>query len=437
MTIEKLSDEAILNIFRYYLDASPRFWPRLVHICRRWRRIVFASQRALHLRLFCTHGTPISKTLDCWPSLPIVVKYGGSPALDSPAPEDEDKILATLKRSDRVSSIHLTVTKSLLAKLSSIEGPFSELEELVLLSQGPRRLTLPSTFRWGPRLRRFHSTGFTVPLRRLYSSRDLVDIRLHGIFNTRYMSPKALTNTLSRMAQLQSLSLHFLPTVHHITTTRRSGKRVVLPALTRLNFRGITKYLGDLLARIDAPRLGDIEITCLDEPIFGVLDLHEFRMEVQKSHRRADILSSSQQLFSITEICSHFSALLLSVEDLRISATRPSSGQDNSDHEQWLRLIHRFKCAKWLYVAGDPSTNSVFSLPLSDTGRATLLPALNRLCITEPALHNAPSPNAVASVPDSRRLSGRLKGVEYERISINGTGITHVQCQHNELTCLE
>ncbi|KAH9009191.1 hypothetical protein EDB84DRAFT_1406943, partial [Lactarius hengduanensis] len=63
VTIEKLSDEVLLNIFRHYLGASPRFWPSLVHICRKWRRIVFASQRALHLWLFSTYGTPVLKTL--------------------------------------------------------------------------------------------------------------------------------------------------------------------------------------------------------------------------------------------------------------------------------------------------------------------------------------------------------------------------------------
>ncbi|KAH9010358.1 hypothetical protein EDB83DRAFT_2557225 [Lactarius deliciosus] len=137
VTIGELSDNVLLNIFRYYLDAFPQHWPRLVHICRRWRRIVFASQQALHLRIFCTHGTPVLK---------IVVKYGGSVDLDPPAPEDEDNILAALKQSDRVSSISLTITKSLLEKLSAIERTFSELEDLVLLSQDGVQLTLPSAF---------------------------------------------------------------------------------------------------------------------------------------------------------------------------------------------------------------------------------------------------------------------------------------------------
>ncbi|KAH9011641.1 hypothetical protein EDB84DRAFT_1583293, partial [Lactarius hengduanensis] len=52
VTIGELSDDCLLNIFRYYLDVSPRRWPRLVHICRRWRRIVLTYQRALHLQMF-------------------------------------------------------------------------------------------------------------------------------------------------------------------------------------------------------------------------------------------------------------------------------------------------------------------------------------------------------------------------------------------------
>ena len=135
----------------------------------------------------------------------------GISALDPPAPEDEDNIMAALKQSDRVSSISLTVTTSLLDKLYAIERPFSELEDLVLLSRDSVQLTLPSTFRWGPRLRRLHLTRIAFPalLQLLHSSRNLVDLQLHEVLNPWYFSPEALTNALSGMAQLQSLSLHF------------------------------------------------------------------------------------------------------------------------------------------------------------------------------------------------------------------------------------
>ncbi|KAH9018095.1 hypothetical protein EDB84DRAFT_1566580 [Lactarius hengduanensis] len=189
--------------------------------------------------MFCTHGTPLPKTLRCWPAFPIVVQYRGPLELDSPAPtKDEDNIMAALKQSNRVISLNLSTTSSLLEKLSSIKRPFSELEDLVLLSRVGVPLTLPSNFRWGPRLRRLHSTRVAVPtlLQLLYSSTNLVDLQLHEVFDSWQLPPEALTNALSRMTQLQSLSLHFLSTTTNYPTLlpRSWGRRAVLPVLTHL-----------------------------------------------------------------------------------------------------------------------------------------------------------------------------------------------------------
>ncbi|KAH9074807.1 hypothetical protein EDB83DRAFT_1872334 [Lactarius deliciosus] len=209
VTIEILSKDSLLKIFRYCLDTTPRYWPTLASVCRKWRQIVLGLPLGPNHRLHCTHGTPVLKTLDFLPALPIVVQYGGSPTLDPPAPEDEDNIIAALKQSDRASTIGLTITTSLMGKLSAIEEPFLRLEELVLRSPDNTQLTLPSTFRWGTRLRRLHSTRISLPAlpQLLSSSENLVDLKLHEIG---YFSPEALADGLSRMTQLQSLSLHFL-----------------------------------------------------------------------------------------------------------------------------------------------------------------------------------------------------------------------------------
>ncbi|KAI9455576.1 hypothetical protein BJY52DRAFT_1417429 [Lactarius psammicola] len=407
VTIGELSNEVLLNIFRYYLDASPRFWPGLVHVCRKWRQIVFASQRALHLRLFCTHGTPVLKTVDCWPALPIVVQYGGSLALDPS--KDKDDIMAALKQSDHVNSISLTVTISLLEKLSAIKRPFSELEDLVLLSRDGVQLTLPGTFRWGPRLRSLHLTRITFPAlpQLLYSSRKLVDLQLHEVLNPWRLPPEALTNALSGMAQLQSLSLHFLSTADYFGAAPPSGKRVVLPALTRLDFRGVTEYLDDLVARIDAPRLGDIEVTFFNKSILDLSKLSEFidRIEMHKSDCRTHILSferaisislvqpgapacpklqllcepPSGQLFSIARICIHFSAFLPSTEDLRISAVRPSKRKDSfysgrlPGSVDSSTGVEPFR-VKQFRVFQNLSTNIVYALQLLDRRGETVLP---------------------------------------------------------------
>ncbi|KAI9444509.1 hypothetical protein H4582DRAFT_822012 [Lactarius indigo] len=454
VTIGKLSDKVLLKIFRYYLDASPGLWPRLVQTCRKWRHIVFASQRALNLRLFCTHGTPVSKILEYWPTLPIVVNFGGSPALDPPGPEDEDNIKAALKQSGRITSINLTVTSSLLDNLSAIGGPFSRLEDLVLLSRGDVQLTLPSSFRWGPRLRSLHLTRITLPTltRLLYSSRNLIDIQLQEVINT---SPATLVDALSRMTQLQFLSLHFASAINHVGFPSPSGGRFILPALIRLNLRGIGAYSEGFVARIDAPRLRDIEITFFNERIrlIGVPELRDFidRIELQKVHRRADILSSERaisisltrpeaptclrlqvlcetlrsQPFCIAQICSLFSSFLLRVNDLRISTTRPPSGQDGSSRGQWLGLIRRFTGAKWLHVAGDYSTDVARALQLSTEQRGNVLPSLHKLCIREPEPLYAPLREAVVSFMHSCSLFGRFIVVEYEKLWVNelsGTG---------------
>jgi hypothetical protein len=454
----------LLNIFRYYLDASPRLWPRLTHICPKWRHIVFSSQRALNLRLFCTHGTPVLKTLDCWPTLPIVVQYGGLRAPCPPATEDEDNIVAALMQSDRVSSIRLTVASSLLEKLSAIERPFSELEELVLLSRDSVPLTLPSAFRWGLRLRTLHLTRAAIPtLPDLLSPcAGLVDLQLHKIPKLGYFSPHAFANALSRMTYLQSLSLHFLSSTlsrNYRGLPPHSDELVVLPTLTCFKYRGTGKYLDSFVARIDAPHLGDIDIKFFSEPRMVALQLARFinRIETRKSHRRADILSSqhaisisfiqpeaplrlelqisckvlSRQLSYMAQICIGLSSFLLGVEHLCISVKRTKSGQDDSDREEWLKLTRPFIGTKWVHVAGEHSTNLVLALQHSQIRRETVLPALCKLCIREPERPYKPLRDAVVSFTHSRRLSGHIIVVEYERLWINesrGTGTAFFQC---------
>ena len=212
-----LSDDILLNIFRHYLDAPPQIlrhqiWPTLVWVCQRWRQIVFRSPLGLKLRLYCTYGTPVLKTLDFWPALPIIVQYGGFPNLYPPALEDDENIIAALKQYGRVSSISLTITSSLLERLPAISEPLLELEELTLLSQDRMQQVLPSTFRWGPLLRTLHSTRIAFPLlpQLLVPSQNLVDLQLHEIPISGYFSPDALANALSEMTQLEALSLHFL-----------------------------------------------------------------------------------------------------------------------------------------------------------------------------------------------------------------------------------
>jgi hypothetical protein len=81
-TANKLTDDALLGIFDSYLSdnsVSDRLqnvnkWHTLVHVCRRWRDLVFVSPRRLNLRLLCRKARPVREMLDIWPALPIEIE---------------------------------------------------------------------------------------------------------------------------------------------------------------------------------------------------------------------------------------------------------------------------------------------------------------------------------------------------------------------------
>ena len=79
MSVDTLPDDVLLA---HYVDddaqleeESERAWQSLVHVCRRWRRIIFASPRHLKLQLHCTERTTARSTLDIWPALPLIISW--------------------------------------------------------------------------------------------------------------------------------------------------------------------------------------------------------------------------------------------------------------------------------------------------------------------------------------------------------------------------
>ena len=281
--------------------------------------------------------------------------------------------MCALKQSDRVISISLTVTTSLLEKLSMIEGPYSELQDLVLLSSRDGvLLTMPNAFRWGQCLRRLHLTGVAFPalLQLLSSSPNLIDLQLHEIFFPWQFSPNMLTKTLSKLGQLQSLSLRFRSITFHNSSLPRylpqCLERIFLPALTRLQYQGSMEYLEDTVTRINAPFLKDIEITFFDYLIVAHSRLREFFdwIESHRSHFGAHILSSQPTIsISITQpgaltclklqvLCkpSHLQTssmaqicLFNDKGDLRFTMTRPSERMNKSYSRELLEFLCKFK----------------------------------------------------------------------------------------------
>ena len=394
----------------------------------------------------------MKNSLERWPTLPIVVRYGGSLEPDPPTSEDEDDIVAALKQSDRVISVSITITSSLLEKLSAIERPLSELQELDLLSPVTPWPTLPNTFQWGPHLRGLYSTEIAFPplLQLIYSSINLVDLRLHEVLDPLHFSPEALTNALSGMAQLRFLSLHFglLSTTYCPPSLPLSEERVVLPALTCFEFRGHTQYLESLVSRVDAPCLEDIAITFFDHPILSVSMLNKFinRIEMHRLHRQAHIILLEhsisisllqpgvptrrltlrlicqpiyKQISLMTEFCLSFSSVLINVGELYINPLRNLKRRDRFYSQQLMELLSSFTGVKGFHDinaddSNSDSTNVVHALQLPERQRESVLPALSKLFIQQPGPRHAPLREAVVKFMVSYRLRGHCIQVEYE-----------------------
>ncbi len=184
-------------------------WQSLVHVCRRWRSIVFGSPRRLNLRLVCTLKRPARDTLDVWPALPLLIR--GIITLSSGA----DNIVVALGQSNRVCQVILWdhADRELEKVLAAMQVPFPELTYLELISDGETPPVVPDSFLGGsaPRLQFFQLSGIPFPVlpKLLLSATHLHHLVLYNIPHSGHISPEAMATLLSVLSSLESLHLEF------------------------------------------------------------------------------------------------------------------------------------------------------------------------------------------------------------------------------------
>jgi hypothetical protein len=272
VTIDTLPDDILLEIFdsylalrksegyrfRYHWD-SENAWQTLVHVCKRWRCIVFASPCRLQLLLVCTNERPVQKMLDIWPSLPILVR-GRRPMS---TPQDANNLITALEQPNRVRKINIVDIPNLFwKKLRAMKmgDPYPALTYLQLYTKHKDAPVLPDSFLGGfaPQLQTISLTGVPFPAlpKLLLSTRDLVELDLWDIPYLGYMSPEVMVTGLSALTKLQTFRLEFqLPQPRAGKANRAVPRqtRVLLPALTSLWYRGNRAYWEDIIAQIDIP----------------------------------------------------------------------------------------------------------------------------------------------------------------------------------------
>ena len=262
---DALPDEVLLHTFYFYVNQDPDgdAWHTLVHVCQRWRCIVFASPKRLNLRLLCNENRLSKDMLDVWPSsLPIVISDSALRATRL-GPEGAKIILAALKHHERISAINLKDVLGLpWNPFLEVTQPFPVLTSLTLHSYSWDEdiQVLPDSFLGGscPRLQELRLNGIPFPRvwNLLLSNSHLIDLRLEEIPYSGYIAPEAMVNSLSALTKLESFKLGFRSLRPQ---AKREGRRlltvtrVVLASLTGFQFRGDSMYLEEIVSLIDTP----------------------------------------------------------------------------------------------------------------------------------------------------------------------------------------
>ncbi|KAN0114318.1 hypothetical protein V8E52_006814 [Russula decolorans] len=404
--IDVVPDDVLLEIFGFYVDPSSwnkgktgiEAWQSLVHVCRRWRSLVFQYPRRLNLQLYCTPETPARDTLDIWPALPLIVS-GSMHSLGT------DNIIAALGQSNRVSQVFLFLAGWQLEEvLAPIQMPFPELTLIRLSSVDGTPSVIPDSFLGGsaPRLRIFASNSIPFPglSKLLLSATHLVDLKLSDIPHSGYISPEAMVALLCALSSLETLSLHFRSPQSCPDSESRSlppPKRSILPALHDFRFKGITEYLEELVTRIDTPQLDQMLITFFNQIDFDTPLLAKFinctptLMACDEAHVQFDdstasvslrYRTSSHLLISIS--CREPDWQLSSIEqprDLRYYSD-PGWKYDTIPNTLWLQLLLPFTAVKNLYLSREFALDIAAALQELVGGRITeVLPSLQTIFV--------------------------------------------------------
>jgi hypothetical protein len=444
MTIDMLPDIALLEIFDFYLVESwdkpwITAWHTLVHVCQKWRTVVFVSPRRLNLRLYCTAKTPVREVLDIWPPLPISLSVFNGDIWGM------DNVFAALEHNDRICDLafYAIPRSKIETVLAAMQHPFPELEILHLQAGFNTMPVVPASFLGGsaPRLQRLFLDSIPFPglPNLLLSAVHLVELDLIEIPDSGYISPEAMFTCLSVLTRLERLVIEFDSRFFPDRESRRPlpQTRTLLPVFTRLQFKGVDEYLEYLVAGIDAPLLNNLEITFFHQDIFHTAQLTLFisRTPNFKARGEAHVYFSVidvsvtlkkqtfdgelklgvlcgipyQQFSSVAQVCNSFfpQALIPAVEHLYIGWEGHSNWQAEgySENNRWLEVLQPFTAVKDLYISMAFTLHIAPALQGLEGERVTdVLPSLQTLFLE--LLLSGHAQEAIGQFVASRQLSG-------------------------------
>ena len=449
VTIDILPDNVFVDIFDFCLfqskwDPSQRTkqWQILVHICQRWRSIIFASARRLDLYLTCSYRTRLEKNLAYWPvTFPLAIHY----TRRHRTPED-DGALAVLEHSDRIHHIKVRGTDSLLAKV--MQKPFPTLLHVDIewdcngkavppLESIP---VIPWTFlgQSASRLQYLCLSNLSFPHlpALLLSARNLVTLKLENIFQGgyAYLSPKAMAGGLAMLPSLTTLSIE----LHYDTPPANQGSsrqdppiRAILPSLTVFYYMGFSEYLEEFLSQIDTPRVDHVEIEYYAQEL-RALQLSRFidrteNLKFDQCRRTKAVFlpESFSVVFDFSQGGAHRVQLSLTMHQAwralflgqltatfsnvdHLSVHGDQFGLDEMDSTEWLPFLRQFPAVKALRLSGGVAAYITSALEHTADSVTDLLPALYLIWLDDEENGDDEVPvGSMETFLSVRQLSGR------------------------------
>jgi hypothetical protein len=459
-----LPDDVLLEIFDFYLDENKRYyekreeWIALAHVCRRWRSLVFQSPHRLNLQLVCTPYTRTRDTLAAWPPVPLIISDDYRECYDY---DELDNIFAALEHNDRVCQIDLSLPGSEFepfTNLAAMQKPFPELTEL-RLSCCTTESELPDLFLGGtaPSLRSLYLRYVPFPglPKLLLSAAHLVKLELYLPYLTSsgYIPLEAMATSLSSLTSLEFLRLHYQspvspphpsrPALENRRQTPPPLTRSVLPGLATIIFKGPSEYLEEILARTDAPRVKNLDITFFEQIRFDTPQLFQFISRrptlrapemgcikfdfitniVKFRSRISDFgelkveipcTASEWQFLSLEQVCPSSLPLVSTLKDLSIyekMRKRYLPPHWHVANTLWLELLRPFAAVKNLYLSRNSVRRIAPALQELVGGRTTeVFPALENI-ILEGFWKSDPLHKGIEKFVAARRLIGHSVAV--------------------------
>jgi hypothetical protein len=395
-----------------------------------------------------------------WPPVPIIIQDKH----DLPMPEDFN-FDAAIVHPNRVREINFcNLRRAQFQRLdSAMQRRFPALTHLKLYFDIHDTHSYPALSRGflGGSARRLQSLvlnriAFHALPQLLLTTTNLVRLSLYNISHSGYIPPKKI---ISGLAALPNLKFLIIGLEFFLSRADRKGLRpppptfTVLPSLTLFEFRGVSEYVEDFVARIDAPLLDSVMLTITDQhlPTFDTPQLAQFmrrstRVEpLSESHVNlrylvAEVKSLPPELtfdkkprltiscggsdwrlrpvFSLSRILRSFFPFIHMVEHLYIRFDAPhhsvSQWQDFGN-TQCMDVFRLFIAVKNLYVCKEFAGSDIFVWALQELAgeRVTnTLPALESLYFEE-MKPSAPVEEAIGRFVAARQLLGHPVTVSY------------------------